>query len=298
MSRLTVSVVIATKDRPMLLQRAVQSVRRQSRKVEELFIVDDGGGLQSLPAHLLGDGIRIITNEHSRGGAYARNLGASHATGDILMFLDDDDEWEQRKVEAQLEQFERLAACVLVYSGRKIRTDREPNEILRKVCSRKEGNLHPLIFRSNVVGVTSSVAVRKDVFNAVGGFDENLPCRQDYDLWLRACRRGIVMWDGGYNVLYTVFENPLQQVSGRPEKHALAASYILKKYVADIDGLPWYLRRQARAEKWYSVARAYRRSSWLRSAYYCGKALSEAPSVSHVVLLFPAIVLRRLGFQA
>lgn len=298
MTNLRVSAVIATKGRPLLLQRAVNSIRCQVRKVDELIIVNDGGGAESIPAEVQQDDVTIIWSEHSGGGAHARNLGATRATGDIVMFLDDDDEWEVEKVRAQLDQFERWPDCVLVYSGRKIRTDREPDRIVRTACSRREGSVYPLIFRTNVVGVTSSVAIRKRVFDLVGGFDDSLPCRQDYDLWLRVCRHGLVKWDQGFNVLYTTFENPQRQISGRPEKHALAASYILKKYVADIDGLPWYLRRQARAEKWYSVARAYRRSNWLRSAYYCGKALLEAPSVSHVVLLFPAIVLRRLGFQA
>ena len=289
-----VSVVITTKDRPVFLAAAVNSVRRQSRRVDQLFIVNDGSP-SGVPAELRSADATVIQNERSRGGAYARNLGAARASGDILMFLDDDDEWTAEKVEAQLAQFREVPSCVLVYSGRQIRSDRAPDRVIRQVSSKRQGNLYPGIFGANLVGVTSSVAIRRTVFQTVGGFDESLPCRQDYDLWLRICRHGTVCWDGGYHVLYTVFDDPTRQVSGRPERHVEAAKYLLQKYAADMAVLPAGLRRAAIAEKWFSVAKAYRRSSWLQSALYSGRALRYSPRVNQLALLLPRFILSRFG---
>jgi glycosyltransferase involved in cell wall biosynthesis len=289
-----ISVVISTKDRPQFLRAAVSSVQRQSRRVDELFIVNDGSPA-GVPPEVRTDGVVVIQNERSRGGAYARNLGASHATGDVLMFLDDDDEWTEQKVEAQLARFEEAPACVLVYSGRRIRSDRALDRVIRQVSSKRQGNLYPSIFAANLVGVTSSVALRRSAFLAVGGFDETLPCRQDYDLWLRICRQGTVSWDGGYHVLYTIFDDPTRQVSGRPERHVEAANYLLRKYAAAIRELPAGLRREAIAEKWFSVAKAYRRSSWLQSAQYSGRALRYSPRLNRLALLLPRFILSRLG---
>ncbi len=289
-----VSAVITTKDRPELLKAAVESVRNQSRRVDELFIINDGSP-SGVPDELRSAGVTVIQNERSRGGAAARNLGAARASVDILMFLDDDDEWTAGKVEAQLARFRDSPNAVLVYSGRLMRSDRFPERVIRRISSGRQGNLHPEIFGANLVGVTSSVAVRRAVFEAVGGFDERLPCRQDYDLWLRMCRRGPVCWDGGYHVLYTVFDDPSRQVSGRPERHVEAAKYLLQKYAADLAALPSGLRRAAIAEKWFSVAKAYRRSSWLQSALYSGRALRYAPRVNQLALLLPRFILSRFG---
>jgi glycosyltransferase involved in cell wall biosynthesis len=289
-----VSAVITTKDRPQFLLAAVRSVRRQSRPVDELFIVNDGSP-EGVPAELRSADVTVIQNERSRGGAYARNLGAARASGEILMFLDDDDEWTAEKVAAQLVQFDAEPSCVLVYSGRRIRSDRAPERVIRQVSSKRQGNLYPGIFGANLVGVTSSVAVRRQVFQAVGGFDESLPCRQDYDLWLRVCQQGSVRWDGGYHVLYTVFDDPSRQVSGRPERHVEAAKYLLHKYAANIAELPAGLRGAAVAEKWFSVAKAYRRSSWLQTALYSGRAFRHSPRVNQLALLLPRFILSRFG---
>src|SRR5690606_29508074 len=109
-------------------------------------------------------------NEQPMGANYSRNKGAGLAMGDILMFLDDDDAWLPAKIDKQLAVFDKDPSIGLVYSNRNVVN--EEGELIRKINSQKSGHLYPDILFENIIGTTSSVAVRKEVFQKAGGFDE------------------------------------------------------------------------------------------------------------------------------
>lgn len=292
-----ISVVIVTKNRKDYLLRAIESVVNQTRVADEIIVVDDASNydIESTIKSLNIKKIKLIINTESLGGAVARNIGARASSCDVLMFLDDDDAWEKNKIEKQVPFFLDNEDVVVVYSGRKIVRDDDLNKILRTSVSKKEGDLSNIIFEKNYVGITSSVAMKKEVFDKVGGFDENLPCRQDYDLWIRMTKNGHVIWDKEYSVIYTLFVNPLKQISGRSDKHEFAANYILNKYSNELSELPFFLRRKSIAEKYFSVQKAYRRNSYVKSIQYGVKSFFNYPSVKPLVLLLPSNILKKIG---
>ena len=89
-----VSVIIPTRNRPESLKGCLESLVRQSLTAGdmEVIVVDDGGA-DSLAEELMDFQsplrLRLFTQAH-RGPARARNLGASHARGVYLAFIDDD----------------------------------------------------------------------------------------------------------------------------------------------------------------------------------------------------------------
>jgi glycosyltransferase involved in cell wall biosynthesis len=88
----TVSVTIATRDRPHLLRRAIDSVLGQSYRRLELIVMNDSD--EDETAHLL-EGIddprlTVVPTPSRRGPGAAYNIGLAAATGDIIAFLDDD----------------------------------------------------------------------------------------------------------------------------------------------------------------------------------------------------------------
>ena len=94
-ARPSVSVVIATRDRPVLLRRAVQRVMEQSYpgEIECVLVFDQSDPAPpdvDVPA---GRTLRSITNGRSPGLAGARNSGVLASSGEIIAFCDDDDEW-------------------------------------------------------------------------------------------------------------------------------------------------------------------------------------------------------------
>src|SRR4051794_38519443 len=88
-----ISVVVPTRDRERspLLERAVASVRMQTHTNWELFVVDDGAHEDTEPAIAdVGDPrIRILQSD-GKGAPAARNVGLDAATGEIVVYLDDD----------------------------------------------------------------------------------------------------------------------------------------------------------------------------------------------------------------
>jgi glycosyltransferase involved in cell wall biosynthesis len=103
-----VSVVIPTRGRPTLVERAVQSVLTQSFQDFEIVAVIDGPDPETVEAlqRFRNDRLRMIHLSETVGGSEARNVGVRSARGKWIALLDDDDEWLPEKLERQWE-----AAC-------------------------------------------------------------------------------------------------------------------------------------------------------------------------------------------
>jgi glycosyltransferase involved in cell wall biosynthesis len=90
---LTVSVIIPTYNRARLLERALRSANPQLLAGDELIVVDDGStdGTEQVVA-ATSPRARYIRTSHAGAGG-ARNRGLDEASGDLVAFLDSDDEW-------------------------------------------------------------------------------------------------------------------------------------------------------------------------------------------------------------
>jgi len=182
-----ISVIIPTHNRWPMLGEAVESVCRQGYKEYELIIVDDGS--DDVTAVRLKDyGARIsVLRQPRKGVASARNLGVCHARGEYLCFLDSDDLWLPRKLEAQM-AFMKAGPGVRICQTEEIWI-RNGVRVNPKVKHRKPSGD---IFRPSLelcLVSPSSVMMTRELFEEVGGFDESLPVCEDYDLWLRVAAR-------------------------------------------------------------------------------------------------------------
>lgn len=188
----TVSVVIPAYNCASCAPQAVRSALAQQGVDVEVIVVDDGstdGTWEALEAF----GEQITRVRQTNGGpAKARNTGARLASGSWLAFLDADDEWLPDKCVKQLRAGGERAA--LVY------TDRLNVGHLLRVQPRQsdavqlwEGDIFEALLLDNFI-TTSSVLIRKDRFEQLGGFDESrsLLGVEDWDLWLRHAADGEV----------------------------------------------------------------------------------------------------------
>jgi glycosyltransferase involved in cell wall biosynthesis len=101
-----VSVVIPTRDRPVLLLRAIHSALEQTlRKIEVIVVIDgeEGGESAAAVTSLNDDRVRCIALGERAGGGEARNIGARSAQSPWIALLDDDDEWLPAKLQAQID---------------------------------------------------------------------------------------------------------------------------------------------------------------------------------------------------
>jgi glycosyltransferase involved in cell wall biosynthesis len=111
-----VSVNIPTYNRAHLLRHAITSVLRQGYPNLEIVVIDDGS-TDATRAILdeYGDRVRYFAQPNAGLGA-ARNAAMARSTGDLIAFLDSDDEWFDFKLELQVEVLERMPAVGSVFT--------------------------------------------------------------------------------------------------------------------------------------------------------------------------------------
>ncbi len=191
------SVIIPTYNRALLLGRALASVFAQTLPCDEIIVVDDGSQ-DDTPALLEQMRARspmsrpspmplTVIRQDNQGASAARNAGIERSRGELLAFLDADDWWLPTKLAMQVAAMEEEPNTLISHT-REI-WYRHGQRVNQKKKHDPPGGA--IFFRSLamcVVGM-STVMARRELFERYGMFDENLPCCEDYDLWLRVSRR-------------------------------------------------------------------------------------------------------------
>ncbi|HEX8862990.1 MAG TPA: glycosyltransferase family A protein [Actinomycetes bacterium] len=183
-----VSVVIPTRDRPSLLRRAIQSVvdQRYPGEIECVAVFDQSEPEDvevQLPERR---SLRAIVNDRTPGLAGARNAGVLCSSGELVAFCDDDDEWLQGKLAAQVEIFQTNPQAAIVACGILIRYgDRE----VRRLPPAGSVVLEQLL-RDRLMEINPcTILVRRGaMLGPIGLVDEDIPggyC-EDYEWLLRA----------------------------------------------------------------------------------------------------------------
>ena len=157
----------------------------QTYKNYEIIVVDDGSTDNTKEAlSQFGSKIRYFYQENA-GPSKARNLGIINAKGEFIAFLDSDDLWLPEKLEKQVKAFENEKDLTLVFTES---LSFDTHGIKKKPFSKRErlmkGDIVKNIFIYSNVG-TSTVMVRKCVFEDIGFFEENINTAEDDNLWLR-----------------------------------------------------------------------------------------------------------------
>lgn len=191
----SISVVIPLHNKSDSIFRTVQSVVNQSRKADEIIIVDDGSTDDS--AHIVEKHFPYVNliRQSNAGVSSARNNGANNAHSDYVAFLDSDDWWAETVLEKfdSLIQHYRSAVMFSVahyrVDGKIIKTPNagEPREELLT-------GLEFIEVYATCSGIinSSSVCIRKDALLRIGGFPEQYDQGEDIYVWLSLALRGKV----------------------------------------------------------------------------------------------------------
>ncbi len=227
-----VSVVIPTHNRAELLERAIKSALEQDYDIYQIIVVSDGStdNTNDIMKKIKNSNKNVEYYSYSpgKGGNYARNYGIKKSTGDYIAFLDDDDEWHSNKIRKQLELIDQDSNIGLVCTAvNNIHIGGKESHVF--IPPAKYDSSHEIMIK-NCIGSTTTVLIKKDIFDKVGMFDEKLPALQDYDMWFRACQVTKVGVVEEPCVEYYNYENS-NQVSSNKKKYINASEQISKKYV-------------------------------------------------------------------
>ena len=179
-----VSVIMPCFNGESFVGEAIESVLAQTYHDMELVIVDDGSTDRSLDIiRSFGDAVRVFT-QPNRGPSAARNKGIREASGEFIAYLDADDYWEPRFAEYMVAALADSAA-VLAYCGwQNILPDGKSPPPFIPPDYENEEKLVALLSNASLWPIHATLT-RRDVLLEIGGFNEELPACEDYDLWLR-----------------------------------------------------------------------------------------------------------------
>jgi glycosyltransferase involved in cell wall biosynthesis len=184
-----VSVVVPCHNYGRYLPYAIESILTQTYKDLEIIVVDDGSTDSTREViESYGDRVVRVVGHFGSPNA-ARNAGIRASTGELVAFLDADDEWRPSKLAVQLRRWHTAKRAGLVY-GRCELFEASSGATLG-VMPRgplPEGDvLRELALRQFIPSPTPVIPRR--VFEQVGYFDEAERAADDWDMWLRIAAR-------------------------------------------------------------------------------------------------------------
>lgn len=184
MDDLKVTVYISTCNRIDKLKRAVNSVLAQTYKNIELIISDDAStdGTEDYASRLAIelDNVKYFRNKENKGACFTRNVAIENATGDFITGLDDDDEFEDFRVEYFLKSWDSKYSFICsdffdVYNNcKRVKHYRKLNDYIGEVDDLCLENLAS----NQIFTLTSRL-------QSIGGFEVNVKKLQDWDTWIK-----------------------------------------------------------------------------------------------------------------
>lgn len=185
-----VSVIIPTYNRENFIEKSIESVLNQTYKNIEIIIVDDNSSDNTF--YIIKkymekyDFIKYVKHDINKGGSAARNTGVNLAKGKYVAFLDSDDEWINTKLEKCVDKLKCDCNIDMVYSDM---ISIDVNTGIEKIYRSKQWeDKYYGILCENIIGSTSLIVIKRNVFNEVGGFKEGLPSCQDWDFYINVCK--------------------------------------------------------------------------------------------------------------
>ncbi len=212
-----VSIVIPSKDKVDLLTRCIQTVLATAANADLEILIVDNGSTEAATIEYYGtletdSRIRVLKYDAPFNYSAMNNLGATHASGDYLLFLNNDTEaidsgWLQELIGwARLKEIGAVGAKLLradgsiQHAGAVVGFGGFAGHPFTGQAENTSGFFGSTEWYRDYLAVTGAcMAMRREVFDRVGGFDEEfISCGSDVEICLRLRR-------AGYRVVYNPF---------------------------------------------------------------------------------------------
>lgn len=184
-----ISVVIPFYNGSKYLEGALVMLAAQTLKPDEIIVVDDGSDdenrqrAERIVAKF--EEAKVFRQENAGPGP-ARNRGVSESSGQFIAFLDVDDDWAETKLEKQVAWFAGHPEVDLVLTETDTVSEAGEIQVSSSLADFSIEQLIHKVLRGNLHSFTSSIMVRRTLFDQIGGFEEKLRFREDHLFLLRA----------------------------------------------------------------------------------------------------------------
>lgn len=178
-----ISVVMATYNGEKYIVEQLDSIRLQTISADEVIICDDCSTdctvkvvEEYIQENQLGDQWHVTVNEKNLGYAGNFNAAALKATGDYLLFADQDDIWDRRKVEIMTGIMEKTPDCVVLCTDyeayyQNCVEKKAPKKVLKKMPDNGELRKISLTKKSPYIGALGCcMCVRREFYQKIEGY--------------------------------------------------------------------------------------------------------------------------------
>ena len=184
------SVIIPLYNKEKYIENTLKSVLSQTFGDFEVIVVNDGSTDNSATVIKNSNDARILFVEQQNAGvSAARNLGIEKASGKMIALLDADDYWLPNHLEVLFSLYNDFQNAGMYCSRYKIKFAKNNYHTPKLTnISQDFRGIVPDFFHSSYVdriAWTSIVAIPKEIFKTVGGFNTNVSNGQDLELWIR-----------------------------------------------------------------------------------------------------------------
>lgn len=222
--RATVAIVMRTKDRAILLERALDDVLAQSFADWRLVVVNDGGdpgpvdALVAAREQEFAGRVSVIHNRRSFGMEAASNIGVRATDSEFLCIHDDDDRWHPLFLQRTVAYLERpscadggvMVRTEIVYES--VDMEADPPTIQETGREIFWAQLQSITL-SDLVEINRAVPIsflyRRSMHGVIGDYDETLPAVGDWEFHLRFAQAATIGFIDG---------DPLAFWQQRPEQ--------------------------------------------------------------------------------
>lgn len=185
-----ISVVVPAYEAGAMISRCLEALERQTtaRAEYEILVVDDGSSAGLRPSFQVHERLQLLSLPHA-GPAAARNLGAQHARGDIVLFTDADCEPTRDWIEQMVGPFRDSE--IMGVKGAYLTRQRE---LVARFVQAEYEEKYDHMARDRFIDFvdTYSAGYRRSLLLASGGFDATFPvaCVEDQELSFRLAKQG------------------------------------------------------------------------------------------------------------
>ena len=182
-----VSLIMPTYNRANLIGDTVKSCLQQTHKNFELIIVDGKSTDETVKviSKISDPRIVFIESDVYLRRSRERNIGLERAQGEYISFIDSDDLFAPNKISEDIRLLKSDNNAGAVYTSAKC-INESTEEILGYYLAEKSGYLYDdFAYYLPLVIATSQITIKREVFNKVGFFDEDLDRFEDTDYFRR-----------------------------------------------------------------------------------------------------------------
>jgi glycosyltransferase involved in cell wall biosynthesis len=178
-----VSIVIAHYNGKHFLPETLRSIERQTFRDWEVLIVDDGSAVDHRAALAGGERVRILEQQREGAGA-ATQRGIEASRGEYVAFLDQDDLYHPRKLEADVRLLDTDPSLDLAFCGYQL-IDPQGREIGGTHLPGADRFSFRDLLLDYRIGPSATATVRRSALVAAGPVDPSLHRYYDLALFLR-----------------------------------------------------------------------------------------------------------------